>query len=436
MALTPLGLLLLSVSIPLMALSVWGPALVRASLVWAGAVLALAIVDSLFTRRLAKIELVRSHGENLALGVDNPITVTVRSRAPLPLRLVVKDDPPTQFDTPRRETLTRVAAYDEAQATYLTRPRARGDYHFGNLHARGRGLLGLSYWQRDFRAAADVKVFPNLLEVEKYDYLVRASRLHEAGYRVVRRHGEGTEFESLREYVPDDDFRRVDWKATARRRVPISRELEIERSQNLILMLDAGRMMSAEWAGLSKLDYAINAALMLAYVAVQKDDAVGLVVFADAVQTFVPPTKGRAQVGRLLHELYGVQARLEEPDYGAAFSLLYGRARKRALVVIFTDLIDARASEELLAHTAALYPHHLPLLITLRDSDLVAAAASAPEDEQAAYRKAIATRLLQEREQVASALRQRGAMVLDVEPEHLTVKTVNEYLAVKARGRL
>ena len=436
MSLTPFGLILLALSVPLMALSVWGPVFVHISLAWAGLVLVLGMLDNIITRRLARFEATRSHEEHLSLGADNPITIALRSRCDFALRLAVKDDPPAEFDTPERLKWVTLPGQSETQVTYMTRPRARGDFGFGDIHVRGRGLTGLTYWQRRFPAAAAVKVFPNLREVEKYDYLARSSRLQEMGYRVIRRHGEGTEFESLRDYVPDDDFRLLDWKATAKRHKPISREFEVERSQNLILMIDAGRMMCATWGALSKLDHAINAALMLAYVATLKDDAVGLVVFADTVQSFVPPAKGRAQVGKLLHELYAVQAKLEEPDYRAAFSLLYGRARKRALVVIFTDLIDARASEELLAHTAALYPHHLPLLVTLRDTDLVRAAQATPEDTQDAYRRAIAIRLLQEREHAAALLRRRGALVLDVEPEHLTVQTVNQYLALKARGRL
>jgi len=436
MPLTPLALalLLLPALIPL----------VRELAPWAGilgptaflAIVAVIVLDHLGSRRHAVLELQRVTDDKLSLGAENRVEIRVRNRCPAKLSLLVKDDPPAAFVTERRVFRLALASYAQDRVSYHTRPLARGRYAFGDLHVRGRSRLGLSFWQRRFPAPAEIAVYPNLLEVRRYQLLARSDRLRQAGFRLTRRLGQGTEFESLREYTPDDDFRSIDWKATARRRHPISRQYETERSQTVIIMIDAGRMMSTLVGDLSRLDYALNAALMFAYVAVERDDAVGLIAFADDVKAFVPPRKGHRQVGLITEALYDLQPALVEPDYAEAFALLSSRARKRALVVCFTDLVDVDASSRLLGHLTALAPHHLPLLITLRDRDLQQAAQRSPADVGEAYQRALAAQVLHDRETALGVLRQRGVMVLDALPEKLTVAAVNEYLGLKARGRL
>jgi uncharacterized protein (DUF58 family) len=436
MLLTPLGLSLLLVPALLMAASTYWPHLAGWSVgVFLGG-LALAVYDNLYTRQRVQLAVERQVEAKLSLGADNRVQIRVASRSRLAGRLLVKDDPPPEFTTPRRVVTADLAGYATRTLSYFTRPTARGRYRFGNVHVRGRSLLGLTWWQRRFVLPQEVAVYPDLLEVERYDHLARADRLAQVGIRLTHTRGQGQEFESLREYTPDDEFRHIDWKATARRRRPITRQYELERSQTLLLMVDAGRMMSALIGDMAKLDYAVNAALMMAYVATAKDDAVGLITFADTVKAFVPPRKGRQQVGRLAEALYDLQPALVEPDYAAAFGLLYGQARKRALVVCYTDLVDVDASRRLLAHLSVLAPRHLPLLVTLRDSNLVAAARQMPTESFDVYRRALASQVETDRDTALSVLRRRGVMVLDALPEKLTVASVNEYLALKARGRL
>jgi uncharacterized protein (DUF58 family) len=436
MPLTPLAvaLLLLPALIPL----VTAPAPWTG---WLGAgafllVVVLIVLDHLASRRAVALELERVADDKLSLGAENRVEIRVRNRCPLKLALLIKDDPPAAFVTDQRTFALTLGPYEQGSVAYHTRPLARGRCAFGSLHVRGRSRLGLSLWQRRFPAPAEVAVYPNLLEVRRYQLLARSDRLRQAGFRMTRRLGQGTEFESLREYSPDDEFRSIDWKATARRRHPISRQYETERSQTVILMVDAGRMMSTLTGELSRLDHALNAALMLAYVAVERDDAVGLVAFAEDVKAFVPPRKGHRQVGLITEALYDLQPALVEPDYAEAFATLSARARKRALVVCFTDLVDVEASSRLLGHLTALAPHHLPLLITLRDRELLGVAHGRPEDVADVYQRAVAAQVLHDREAALAVLRQRGVMVLDVLPEHLTVAAVNEYLGLKAQGRL
>lgn len=436
MILTPVGLALLFLPAVLMAGSAYWPQL----LWWSVGVLVggigLAVYDNLFTRRRVNLAVEREVEDRLSLGADNRVVIRVANRSRYAGRLLVKDDPPVEFATPRRMQSITVEPYDTRMLHYYTRPPARGRYAFGAVHVRGKSLLGLTWWQKRFPLPREVAVYPNLLEVEKYAYLARSDRLEQIGIRLTRVRGQGQEFESLREYTPDDEYRHIDWKATARRHRPITRQYELERSQTMLIMVDAGRMMSAMIGDMAKLDYALNAALMLAYVAAEKDDAVGLITFADTVKAYVPPRKGRQQVGRLADSLYDLQPALVEPNYAEAFGMLYSQARKRALVVCFTDLIDVDASRRLLAHLSVLAPRHLPLLVTLRDPNLTTAARQMPEESYDVYRRAMASQVESDRETALGVLRRRGVMVLDAPPEKLTVSSVNEYLALKARGRL
>lgn len=431
----PTFLLLLTASL----LAGWGvyePAFLRFGLLTFVGVVALMVGDFFLSRHLYRLTVSRQVGNKLSLGQANPVRLEVANRCRLPLTLVVKDDAPWEFEASRREIPLRLAPFERVQVDYTLTPRRRGDFDFADLHVRALSLLRLSQWQRHFPAARQVKVYPDLLGLERYVTLARAHRLEEAGFRPLRYLGEGAEFDFLREYSPDDDFRKIDWKATARHGRPVTRQYDLERSQTLMLVIDAGRMMCAEIGSISKLDYAINAALMLAYVAVEADDAVGLTVFADELETFVPPGKGLRQVGLLAEQLYAVQPVLREPDYGAAFALLRRRTQRRALVVTFTDLIDREASAQLLANVLALAPRHLPLVVTLRDPRLDALAQLRPAEAQEAYQRAVATDLLAQRRLALASLRAGGALVLDAAPADLTVATVNRYLEVKRRGAL
>ncbi len=436
MILTPFCLAILFIGPVLIVAAEFYPFLTGLGPVWIGAVLVVAVADNLLSRRASEVEARRRVDEKLSLGTENRVDIELYNRSRRALLLLVKDDAPVAFHTPQRQFSLRLASYETRRLAYQTVPQGRGDYQFGDIHIRGRTTLALSWWQRRIPAEQEVKVYPDLLQVHRYELLARKAHLQQVGFRLLRRHGEGTEFESLRDYVPDDDFRDIDWKASARRNKPITRSYQIERSQNLILMIDAGRMMCAQLDGMSKLDYAINAALMLAYVATRQDDAVGLTVFADTVHSFVPPRKGTAQIGRMVEQLYAVQPTMTEPDYGAALTLLHSRSRKRALVVIFTDIIDKHASRQLLAHSAALYPHHLPLVVTIRDPRLEQAADLRPDDVPQVYERAVAVGLLRDRREALLALRRRNARVVDALPEQLTVATVNTYLAIKRQQLL
>jgi uncharacterized protein (DUF58 family) len=298
------------------------------------------------------------------------------------------------------------------------------------------GPFGLGRRRTRFALPWEIVVYPPLVSVRLRASVVEALR-RDAGLKPIRQLGEGRSFESLREWVPGDDLRHIDWKATARRRKVITRQYEAERRQQVLLMLDLGRLMTAEIAsGVSRLDFAVQAALELAYAAAQHDDNVGIMTFADGVQHFVAPQRGRIGVRRVLDVLALTEPQLVEPDYPGAFRYLAARNRKRALTVLFTDVIDRFASDALVANVATLRPRHLPLAVTLRNAELDAVANLRPETTRDSFRKAAAEELLHAREDALGHMRRAGVIVIDVTPERAAQAVVAKYLDLKRRGAL
>jgi len=400
------------------------------------ALLLLTLVDFLRAPGAGVVRIERQVGSRLAIGEREPVVILVQSAAPRDLVVEVRDEPPVGFPSAGRLFALAVPARSRARGTYWVTPPARGDHAFGGVTARVAGPLGLVRRQWRVPHATVVQVYPNFRQATRMELLGRRSHLLRTGLHSLRRRGQGRTFESLRDYVQGDDARHIDWKATARRRKPIVREYEVDRHQNVLLMLDAGRMMTAAVGRLTKLDSAVNAALLVTHAAATHGDKVGLLVFAEDVLAYLPPRAGKRQLGRMLEALYGIQPSLIEPDYAAAFRYLATRRLQRALVLIFTDLVDARASARLLRHVAALMPHHLALLVTSTDTALQRYAQETPATVTAVFRQAVSRDLLEERADALRGITARGGLVLDVPPEGLNLAVVNRYLEVKRRGLL
>ncbi len=396
------------------------------------------LLDYRRTPRPARFRVGREVADRLSLGVENSVAVTVRPPAGAgpPTRLRVRDELPPEFRASALFLAAEAAPGVEARQRYTVRPPRRGDYRFGRVVLRYRSALGLFWRQHAYPCERSVKVYPNLRDLRRYDLLVRRGLVQEAGTRAARRFGGGTEFERLREYVPDDEFRRINWKATARRGAAISVELETERSQNVVVMLDAGRLMAATADGLTKLDHALNAGLLLAYAAGRRGDRVGLLTYADRVAAYLPPRGGRLSLLRIMDHLYRLEAQPTESDHARAFSYLAGRSLRRALLVLFSDLADPEPSRALVAHLARASRQHLVALVTVADPALTGPAELEARDSQQLYEKVVAQRLLDERRQLLASLAHRGVITLDLPADRLSAQLVATYLELKARGRL
>jgi uncharacterized protein (DUF58 family) len=420
-------------SAPIIALGAWVRALEWAGWAYALLIVLLFIMDWRMAGRVERFEVARRHDTKLSLGVQNPVVLSVRNRFRRRTSFQVRDEPPEAFRIETRVINGSVLPLDTWTGLYHLQPFRRGDYAFGNITMRWHGPLGLVLRQGIVKAAEPVKVYPNLLDVRMYDLLLRKNRLQELGLRTTRMFGEGTEFERLREYLPDDEYRRINWKATARRHRPVTVQYQTERSQTVIAVLDTGRMMQSPVANIAKLDYAVNAVLFLGYVATGKGDRVGVMSFADDVSHYLAPRQGRGQFYRMLEVLYSVDAQQVEPDYRKALTYLAVKQRRRALVVIFTDLSSGASLDHLVAQVSLLARSSLPLVVTISDPDVHAAADQAPHDSLSVYQRASAAQMLDERRLVLDTLRKRGVLTLDVPANQLSLSVINRYLELKGR---
>lgn len=398
-----------------------------------------------------RVEISREMGSKFSLGVANVVTLKIINRSRHRLRLRIKDDFPDEFLYEQVLHDCRVSPMQHLDVVYRLTPLRRGIYQFVDIHLQCWGVLGLIVRRRRVAAAAEIKVYPNLQAVRQYELLVKRGMLHQIGLKTSRQFGEGTEMERLREYSPDDDFRRIDWNATARQRKPIVREFETERSQDVMIMLDTGRLMASpilletstqptekptSQKAMLKLDYAVNTTLMTAYVSTLKGDKVGLIAFADSVHQYLAPKPGKKQFLTMLETIYALPVHPVEPDFEEAFKYLASKQRKRALIILFTDILDNDSAEGIATYVTQLSRHHLVVCVTLTDSGIVALAEQNTKDSKSVYQKAIAERLLQEKHATLEILRRRGVITIDVPAHQLTMAVVNKYLELKAKSRI
>ncbi|MGH7498839.1 MAG: DUF58 domain-containing protein [Gemmatimonadales bacterium] len=418
--------------------SVWWPGAAVALLATADAIwIGLLVVDAALAPEPRDLVVTREAPAAFALGREATVGYRWRVRGARRVSLQLRErlpDPLGGADTPlRRIEVPPGAEFHEALEI---RPVRRGIGAGGPIAVRALGPLGLAWRQMSLAMPWTATVYPGIASASLRALPLQDARRREAGLRTVRRPGEGRLFEGLREWVPGDETRIIDWKATARRGKAIARQYEDERRQQVMIAVDAGRLLTAEVGGVARLEAVIAAALHLAYAAVEHDDNIGLLVFADTIQRYVAPGRGRRALRAVLEGLAAAEGRLVESDYPAAFRHLAAHNRKRALTVLFTDVIDRTASEALVAHAATLRPRHLPLAVTLRDPALEALATGRPAGSQAAFERAAAEELLGAREAALAEIRSRGVMVLDVPPGSASTAVVERYHQLKRRGLL
>ncbi len=434
----PLGLWLFGSDLAAAVQSYLGEVTPRAAwlaLAFDGCLFLLCLADALLAWRTPPLRVRRDRAARLSLGTENEIGLEVENAGSRGIHVLVRDTPPAKFRAEPALLEGTIPPHGTRRLAYRLLPTDRGDFAFGDIYLRCRGPLGLAWIDRTVPAGETVPVYPNLLEVRAYEALLRSTLVRTGGYRVRRRLGAGREFSHFRDYTVDDDFRAVNWKATARRGKPITAIYESEFSQDVIFCLDVGRMMAARVGTLTKLDHAINAVLMLAHVSQAFQDNLGLLIFSHKVHRYLPPGKGRAQHAHFLQALYSVQPELCYVNYREAFTYLTAEHPKRALTMIFTDLLDAVVSAEYRDAMRRLKQFHLPLTLAVADVPLQELAARTPQRPAELYDVLVARDLLHGRAEMLRSLERQGVMVLDTVPERLTVDAVNRYLELKTSVR-
>jgi uncharacterized protein (DUF58 family) len=399
------------------------------------AILLLVVLSVMFSARPGQILVQRRLPEHLSLGSVNQIGWQARNTSPWPVKFEMIEDVPESIVQEEPGASGVILPHSTAELRYGVRPTLRGQYEFGDIYLRWRTQFGLLIRQRRIRGRDTVKVYPNVANLARYELAARRHRMAEIGLTPVKLRGRGNMFESLRDYVQGDDPVDLAWKASARHGRLITRNYETERSQNVFVVLDCGRLMAPLVDQLTRLDCAINASLLLSYVAMKQGDYIGLVAFSDRIESYVPPVKGRAAMCRMNEALYRLEARLRESNYEQVCKFLALRHRKRSLIVILTDVIDRNASATLLAYMARFARYHLPLCVTLRNLQLERLIAEMPRDVPDCFSKAVALDMLARRAEALAHMRRSGVDVLDVDPRQLTPQLLQRYLLLKSRKR-
>lgn len=397
--------------------------------------LTLAAVDA-WAARAPDVTVERVLPERLSVGVENPFILEVHGRGSRALRVRILDSHPPVFRSEPSNFEVRLHPGERIRLTQRVVPEQRGRFDLGELWVRVRGPLGLMWHERVLPAQTSVAVYPDMRGASRL--LLSGSALDPVhlGLRALARDGQGSEFARLRDYSQGDSVRDIAWKATARRGRPVTRVLETERSQTLLLCVEAGRTMTMELDGLRRLDHAVNAALFLAFVALRNGDRVGLTVFADTVKLWIPPEGGRAQYRRILEALYATHPERSFVDYPELARQIGLRLPHRALVCLFTEVHDPEQAEALKGPLLQLSRRHLPLCLTLRDEGLETLAMQEARTPDAAWLQAAASEALLERDALHTRIARAGTRVLDADPERLGLVAVNRYLELKARGAL
>ena len=389
------------------------------------------VADSRRAPGTASIRVERVCNDLLSVGVANRVRLSVTARF-AGASAIVRERVPAGM----HPSATRWNVHLPADVEYTVTPVARGDVSLGPAVARVTGPWGLGWRQTTVDTERTVRVDPNLAAIDVYEALARRGQLAELGLRTMRLRTEGSEFERVREAFPDDPLRAINWRATARTGRLMATELIPERAQPLVICLDHGRLMGIGAGELTKLDHAINAALLLVHVALRSGDRAGMLAFSDTVTGTLPPRAGSAQLRRFLDAPRPIRPGETEADYDDALGFFSRWQTRRSLVVIFTDVLDPDQGKALIRQCVRLRRRHLPLVVTVRDPALDDAANAVPRTGDDAYARAVAGGLIADRDDTLRLLRSSGIETIDADARTLSPRLVNRYLDLKRRARL
>jgi uncharacterized protein (DUF58 family) len=346
----------------------------------------------------------------------------------------VLDDVPKALRATPPTVKMEARQHNSGSTSYIVRPLQRGDVKLGEAYLRYRSSAGFAerWAQADLRQA--IRVFPDLEEAKRHNIYLSRARQIELEKRLIRQRGVGREFESLREYQPGDEFRNICWTATARRGKHVTKLYQVERSQAVWLVMDAGRLLRARVGELSKLDLSVNAALSLAQIALYSGDRVGVLVYGRNIQQRIGLGRGLPHLRVILEALASAREEVAEADHLRAASTLLQLQKQRSLIIWITDLADTSMTPEVIESASQILSKHLLLFTVVAQTDLLALAAKYPENEQEMFEVAAAQELAHRREALIGRIRTRGALALEISPSRLTTTLVNQYLEVKERN--
>ena len=366
-----------------------------------------------------------------ALGSLTDVRVTVRNTSKRFVELNARDELPAGLEQAAPIPELHLAGKTECEFVYQVRPMRRGRYQLKTMAVRIRGRRALIEKQVRIPVPAEVRVYPRFSAADEVHLLARISQRDEDVRRPRRVHGRGTDFESLSPYYPGEDLRLIDWKVSAKRGHLITRNLQTERGQQVSVMIDSGRLMALRIGEYSRFEHALNATVMLSYVAQKRGDAIAVSTFSDHVESFVPPTRGILIMPRVLDALSTAEVKQVESDYWQVVGQIMDRLKRRSLLIMITDVLDRAGSTGLLMNLTRAAARHLVLCVVLTEPLIAELANSEPATIQEAYIKAAACHLKLQRQLALDDMRSRGILTLETAPQKLTVQLISRYLEIR-----
>ena len=392
------------------------------------ALLVMVVADIVLLWHRRAISASRQVSDRFSNGDENSVTISVESSYPFPVRLEVIDEAPIQFQSRNLSFLLSPST----SHTYSLRPTRRGVYSFGHIRVFASTWLGLVERRYTCALPQDVKVYPSYQQLHQLELIAISRNLQEPGIKRIRRIGNNTEFEHIRDYLRGDDYRTVNWRATARLHRPMVNVYQQERSQQVFAIIDKGRVMQQAFDNMTLLDYAINASLALGYVAMHKEDRAGLITFTSGVETIVPADRRPGHIKKLLETLYAEQTDFGETDF-SALSVAIGRhVSKRSLLVLFTNFMGQVSLRRQLPFLQQIARRHRLLVVFFEDTEIADFIDRKPLSEEERCQQEVAEKFVGEKQLICATLRQYGILSLLTPPQQLTVNTVNRYLAIRS----
>lgn len=397
----------------------------------------LFFVDALVLFRASgKIVARRALPEKFSNSDPNELSVDFQNKYSFTVELDVIDEIPVQFQKRDFSKILTIPARESQSFSYFLRPTERGEYVFGHLNVYASSKLKLVKRRYRFEKDQMVKVYPSFIQMKKYAFLALDNRLTLHGMKKIRRIGHTMEFEQIKDYVPGDDARTINWKATAKRASLMVNQFQDEKSQPVYALIDASRVMKMPFKGLTLLDYAINSTLAFSNIALKKKDKVGMLTFAESIKNHLPASSKKTHLQTILEVLYNINTKFLDSDYGALYNQVKRKITQRSLLLLYTNFEHISALERQLPYLKALSRKHVLVVIFFQNTELDQLISSKAESLPEVYHKTIAQKADYDKKLMVARLEQFGIQTILTKPEDLTVSTINKYLEIKARGIL
>tara|TARA_R110002049_G_scaffold150790_2_gene314011 strand:- start:10474 stop:11805 length:1332 start_codon:yes stop_codon:yes gene_type:complete len=378
----------------------------------------------------------RSLPQKLSNSDHNPIKMEFSTSYPFKTGISVVEELPEQFQKRDFEYTSFLVKDIPNLFEYTVRPVERGEYVFGNLNIYTSTPLRIVKRRYLFQKNQMVPVYPSIIQMQQYDFLAISNKLSEFGMKKIRRIGHTQEFEQIKEYVQGDDFRTINWKATAKNSHLMVNQYQDEKSQPIYSIIDTGRVMKMPFNGLKLLDYAINSTLAFSNVALKKNDKTGMVSFSKNIETFLPAIQKPAYLNTILEKLYNIKTEYTDSDFGLLYAHVKRKINHRSLLLLYTNFEHITAMRRQLPFLLALAKKHILVVIFFENTELEELVTTDAENLQSIYHKTIGEKFVLEKRLMQKELQQYGIQTILTKPEQLTINTINKYLEIKARGIL